>query len=299
MTDKVNEAFLVIIIISLVLLCLVTFFMIFMAVRYRKKKNPSASDISGSLPLEIAWTVIPSILVFIMFWYGWENFKDMRSLPEEALTVNVYARMWSWRFEYENGVKSGFLKVPVGRPVQLLITSEDVLHSLFIPAFKVKEDAVPGMKTRLWFKAPEPGEYDIYCSEYCGQGHSSMTSKVVAMTEHEFFEWYEPSIEGPKRETAGPNALKIMEENGCLDCHSLDGTIVVGPSLKGMYGKKSIVITDGKGREITVDEDYLRKSILQPGEDIVKGYSDMMPSFEGELTDDEIESVIEYIEHLK
>lgn len=299
MPDKVNESFLIVVIISLVLLGIVTFFMIFLAVRYRKANNPSPGDISGSLPLEIAWTVVPAILVFIMFWYGWENFRDMRTVPGDALTVNVHARMWSWNFEYENGLKANLLRVPAGRPVNLIIISDDVLHSLFIPAFKVKEDAVPGMKTRLWFKADRPGEYDIYCSEYCGQGHSSMISKVVAMEEKDFHEWYESSALMPEKETTGLNALKIMEENGCLDCHSTDGSVIAGPSFKGLYGTKSTVITEGKERVVIIDEEYLRTSILHPDADVKKGYPDIMPSFEGELTDGEMEAIIEYIEHLK
>lgn len=209
MADNVNESFLIIAVISLVLLGLVTFFMIFLAVRYRKKRNPEATDVTGSLPLEIAWTVVPTILVFIMFWYGWENFKPMRAVPDNAFIVNVHARMWSWRFEYENGVKSDLLKVPAGRPIHLVINSDDVLHSLFIPAFKVKEDAVPGMETRLWFRADQPGEYTIFCSEYCGQGHSSMMSKVVAMKEMDFRDWYESSSRISEKGAAAQDALHL------------------------------------------------------------------------------------------
>jgi len=299
MSDKVNETFLIILIICLVLLGIVTFFMVFLAVRYRKKKNPVAEDISGSLPLEIAWTVIPVILVSIMFWYGWENFRVMRALPENALNIKVSARMWSWSFLYPNGFKSTLLMVPASKPVNLDITSEDVLHSLFIPAFKIKEDAVPGMQTRLWFTAPAPGEYVIFCSEYCGQGHSSMTSNVIAMAEAEFNTWYQASEDEAGRGRSGRDASQILDEHGCLDCHSTDGTVQTGPSFQGIYGEKVIVTSSGKERELTVDEAYLRKSILHPDADIVKGYEDVMPSFRDELSEEDLKAVIAYIESLR
>jgi len=299
MSDKVNETFLIILIICLALLGLVTFFMVFLAVRYRRKKNPNPEDISGSLPLEIAWTVIPVILVLIMFWYGWENFKVMLAVPEDAFNVKVSARMWSWSFQYPNGLKSDLLRVPAGKPVNLDITSEDVLHSLFIPAFKTKKDAVPGMQTNLWFTAPRPGEYDIFCSEYCGQGHSSMITKVVAMTEEEFNTWYQT----PNDEKAGKKAVRdvseVLDEYGCLDCHSTDGSDLTGPSFKGIYGGKTVVITAGKERELTVDDAYLRSSVLSADTDIVKGYPDVMPSFKDELSEEELTAVINYIKDLK
>ncbi|MEW6602331.1 MAG: cytochrome c oxidase subunit II [Nitrospirota bacterium] len=299
MSDKVNETTLIILIICLVLLGIVTFSMIFLAVRYRKKYNPDPEDISGSLPLEIAWTVIPTMLVFIMFWYGWENFRVMRAVPDNAFQINVRARMWSWNFEYPNGLESGMLMVPVGKPVNLNITSDDVLHSLFIPAFKIKEDAVPGMQTRLWFIAPQPGEYVIFCSEYCGQGHSSMTSKVIAMTEAKFGEWYQTRGDTEAGKKQDRDVSQVMDEHGCLDCHSTDGSVLTGPSFRGIFGKKITVITGGKERELTVDEAYLRTSILSPGTDITKGYPDVMPSFKDDLSEKELTAVISYIEELK
>jgi cytochrome c oxidase subunit 2 len=299
MSDKVNETTLIILIICLALLGLVTFFMIFLAVRYRRKKNPDPEDISGSLPLEIAWTVIPTILVFIMFWYGWVNFKVMRTVPENAFNINVTARMWSWSFEYPDGFKTPTLMVPAGKPVNLDIISEDVLHSLFIPAFKIKEDAVPGMHTRLWFTAPSPGEYTIFCSEYCGQGHSSMLSKVIAMTEDEFAAWYQTRKDEATGRRAGEEASQVLKKHGCLDCHTTDGSALTGPSFKGIYGKKIMVISSGKERELTADEAYLRKSVLDPDSDIAKGYPDIMPSFKDEIPENELKDIINYIKELK
>lgn len=286
-------------VICLALLGLVTFFMIFLAVRYRRGKNPNPEDISGSLPLEITWTVVPAILVFIMFWYGWVNFKAMRTVPEKAFNVNVTARMWSWSFEYPDGFKTTTLMVPAGRPVNLDIISEDVLHSLFIPAFKIKEDAVPGMHTRLWFTAPAPGEYTIFCSEYCGQGHSSMISKVVAMTEKDFSTWYQTHGDKEAVGKAVPDVPKLLDEHGCLDCHTTDGSELTGPSFKGIYGRKIVVISRGKERALTVDDAYLLSSVLYPDKDIVKGYEDIMPSFKDELSEKELAAIINYLKELK
>jgi len=175
---------------SLILLALITFFMLYFVVKYNRKKHPLAQQLEGNLLLEIIWTVAPTVLVLIMFYYGWINFSYMRNAPEEALPVKVTGMQWSWQFEYKNGKQSNVLNVPLGKPVKLTLTSADVIHSLFIPAFRIKEDAVPGMKTHLWFNAGEIGSYDIYCTEYCGAGHSHMRSKVVVMSAADFDQWY-------------------------------------------------------------------------------------------------------------
>ncbi len=269
LAGKVNDAFLLILLISLVLLALVTFFMVYFAIRYRASKNPEPQEVKESLLLEIAWTIIPTILVFIMFYVGWENFVSLREVPKNAMPVKVTARMWSWQFEYRNGIKSSVLKVPVNKPVNLLITSEDVIHSLFIPEFKIKEDAVPGMETYLWLISGKEGKYDIYCAEYCGRGHSAMNSQVEVISEEEFINWYETAGE---KEAAPAQISELLDEGGCLDCHSTDGSEIAGPSFKGIYGRKSIVITKGEEREIIADDQYLRSSILKPEADIVKGY---------------------------
>jgi len=281
--------------ISVFMLVLITSLMIFFLIRYRRKKSPDAENIEGNLTLEIIWTVIPTILVLAMFYYGWIGFRTMRNPPENAMLVKVTARMWSWSFTYENGRKSGELNVPLNRPVKLIIHSEDVLHSLFIPAFRIKEDAVPGMETYLWFLPDKTGTYDLFCTEYCGTGHHSMISKVIVMSQEDFSKWY------GEKEAAGKaqDAVKIMENNGCLGCHTLDGTKRVGPSFKGMFGKEAEVITNGKEREVVVNEEYLRKSMLDPGADVVKGFPNIMPSQKGILRDEEINAIIEYIKKLK
>lgn len=295
MAGEVNNSFLPILVISLILLTIVTLFMVYFALRYRREKSPVATDVKEPLLLEITWTLIPTILVIVMFYFGWKNYIPMRQPPDNALEVKVSSRMWSWQFEYGNGQKTGHLNVPKGKPVKLILSSDDVLHSMFIPAFKVKEDAVPGMETMLWFIPNRTGKFPVVCAEYCGHGHSSMNTFVEVLTEAEFQKWYQTT---PEKEESRPVSV-LLDDNGCLDCHSIDGEILVGPSFKGIYERESVVITEGKERVIVVDEKYLKMSIEYPDADVVKGYDDIMPSYEGELSDKEIESIIRYLKGLK
>lgn len=188
--EQVNRTFYYIVAVSIALLLLVTFLMIYFVVKYRRSANRKPVDIEGNLLLEIVWTIIPVALVVSMFYYGWMGFKTMREVPDNAMTVVVTGQMWFWSFEYSNGRRTEVLTVPVGWPVKLEVRSLDVVHSLYIPAFRVKEDAVPGAENYLWFQADEPGTYDIFCAEYCGTEHSSMITKVVALPIDEFREWY-------------------------------------------------------------------------------------------------------------
>lgn len=287
----VDETFAVILAIEVFLLFAVTAAMIFLVIRYRKKNNPRSENIEGGMLLEIAWTAIPTILVLIMFYIGLKSFILIRKVPEGAMTVQVTARQWSWQFTYANGKQSSTLTVPLGKPVKLVLRSQDVLHCLYIPAFRIKEDCVPGMETYLWFTAKETGSYDIFCTEYCGLGHSDMLSKVVVTPEKEFDEWY--AGEGEK----GGLGLTLLESRGCLGCHSMDGSKKIGPTFKGLYGSQVTVVTNGKERTVTSDEEYLRRSILEPGADIVKGYQNIMPSLP--VTKEELKAIIEYLETLK
>ena len=293
---KVNEASLLVLVISLVLLVLVTGVMIYFAVKYRASKHPLSEKVREPLWLEITWTVIPTILVFIMFYVGWENFVSMRRTPDNTMPVKVVARMWSWNFEYENGMKSDLLRVPVGRPVKLSITSTDVIHSLFIPELRLKEDAVPGMETSMWIFSDRQAEYDILCAEYCGQRHSYMKSRVIAMNREEFDTWY---ASGDKKELASPDVMAVLDDNGCLDCHSIDGSDLVGPTFKGIYGRQTTVISEGTERVLVADDAYIKKSILYPDKEIVKGFPAGMPSFEDEISEDDLKRIIEYLKGLK
>lgn len=303
--EKVDNAFIYILFISVFLLALITFLMIYFVMKYSHKKNKEAEDIEGSKALEIIWTIIPTALVMSMFYYGWTGFKIMRGVPKDGLKINVSAQMWFWRFSYENGIESDLLRVPKGKPIVLELTSRDVIHSLYIPALRIKEDAVAGMKTHLWFRADKEGEYDILCAEYCGQRHSYMLSKLIVLSEDKFNAWYEQASKGSKTSETKSKASKkdkgfeLLKIKGCLTCHSIDGTPLVGPTFKGIYGRKEIVITSGKERTIIVDDNYIKKSLTEPNADVVKGFQPIMPSQKDLLKDKDISEIIEYLKNLK
>ncbi len=291
---KVDEAFIIVTAACVVLLALVTLTMIVFLVRYRRRKNPVSTDVRETLTLEIVLTVIPTVLVVAMFYFGWVNFGYIRNPPKNAMQIDVTGRQWSWSFAYANGKQSGVLNVPLGKPVELVLTSADVIHSFFIPAYRVKEDCVPGMKTHLWFIADEIGSFDIFCTEYCGLAHSHMRSKLNVMAAADFARWYGAKAAPAKGAEEG---LKLLQSKGCLGCHTTDGTKKVGPTYKGLYGSMVTVITDGKERTIRADEEYIRRSVLDPKADIVKGYPPIMPTVP--VTGKELDEIVEYLETLK
>lgn len=212
--EIVKNVFFFVAVISVSLLVLITFLMIYFVIRYRRSKHPEPVDIRGSTWLEVLWTIIPTVLVMVMFYYGLKGFQVMKKPPEGAMKIKVSSGMWSWGFEYENGVRSAELTVPAGRPILLLLTSRDVIHSFYVPAFKIKQDAVPGMENRLWFRAEETGTHDVLCAEYCGLRHSYMLTKMHVLPEEAFRSWYEG--EKKKVEAAGvkPTGLQLLEQKG-------------------------------------------------------------------------------------
>lgn len=279
--------------IEIALFAIVVSAMILFMAKYRKKKNSHPKNIEGGTWLEILWTAVPVVLVLIMFYVGWRSFVSIRKVPEDAMTVNVVSRQWTWQFSYESGKQSDTLIAPIGKPVKLVLSSEDVVHSFYVPAFRIKEDCVPGMKTYLWFTAKETGSYDIFCTEYCGLGHSSMLSKVIVVAEKDFDSWYQAKVAPDEK----GKAVNILESKGCTGCHSIDGSEKIGPTFKGIFGRREKVWTGKALREIIVDEEYLRRSIREPGADVVKGYSPVMPGFA--LSEDELMVLIEYLKALK
>jgi cytochrome c oxidase subunit 2 len=287
--EKIDFAFLFIIGVSFAILAFITFLMIYFLIRYRRSKNPEPAQIEGNTILEITWTVVPLIIVFFMFYFGWSGLKALRNVPEDAFKVTVKARMWSWLFEYENGKKSNKLYVPVNRPVLLELTSEDVIHSFYAPAFRIKIDTVPGMKTYAWFKPEKIGEYDILCAEYCGRGHANMLSKIIVKPENQFVAWLK---EGGKHVAEGKN---LFENYGCSSCHSVNGEKLEGPNLRDIIGRETTIIRKGKELKIVVDDNYFKESVFFPEKEIVKGYNAIMPSYDGQISEEELEKIIEYL----
>ena len=258
-TEAVDTAFYVIFGISGVALLGITIAVVYLSWRYSRKRYPTPlSQKDHNVWLEVTWTIIPSILVMVMFWYGWEGYLSLRRVPDNAIPVQGTARMWSWLFTYENGKTSDKLYVPVGQPVNVRLTSVDVLHAFYVPAFRVKRDTVPGMETYAWFVAEEPGSYDLFCAEYCGVAHSAMITTVEAIPAAEFAAWLED------KPAAADVGKALLQKHGCLGCHSLDGTPSVGPTFQGIGGRQVTVVTNGESQTLTTDRAYLEKSILEP-----------------------------------
>lgn len=276
--------------VSLALLLGITVTMLWFIVRYRRSRNPEpTSDVAGNIWLETIWVVLPTLLVLAMFYYGWSGYLTLRSVPKHALQVTATARMWSWNFTYANGKTSTKLYVPVGKPVLVQLVSRDVLHGFYLPAFRVKRDVVPGMQNHAWFVATKAGSYDLFCSQYCGLGHSAMISTVEALPEAEFTAWLNGNSESGQ-----PAGLALLKQHGCLGCHSLDGTSKIGPTFKGLFGSRITLKRDGLLLTITADEPYLRESIRTPAAAIVEGFQPIMPPFPN-LTDAEVDAMLDAV----
>jgi len=296
--EVVDRVFLYILVVTVSLLCLITFLMVYFVIRYQKRRNPQPVDIHENVWLEIVWTIVPTLLVLTMFFYGLTGFNFLKRAPEGAMKVKVIARQWSWLFEYENGMRSTELRVPIGKPVNLSLISEDVIHGFYVPAFRIKQDVVPGMVNHLWFQPTQVGSFDVLCTQYCGLQHAKMATQIVVLPENEFNQWYQKGKE-EKEAKAPARGIQLFQEKGCRACHTIDGTSLVGPTVKGLFGKTVTVITDGKERQVVADETYLRKSLLEPNADLVKGFPPIMPSQKGLITDEELEGIITYMKELK
>jgi len=289
-TQAVDPVFIFIFGVSALLLLGITATMVGFAIRYRRSRAPEpTSQAAGNIWLEIVWTALPTLLVLAMFYYGWAGYLALRNVPKDALPVTATARMWSWSFTYADGRTSPKLYVPVGKPVVVNLVSVDVLHGFYLPAFRVKRDVVPGMKNHVWFVADKAGSYDIFCSQYCGLEHSSMITTVEALPAAEFADW----LKRPASGEADHPGKELLEKHGCLGCHSLDGTKKAGPTFKGIWGRQVRVLTGGTERVVTVDGEYLRRSIREPNADLVKGFPPIMPSFAALLTDAEIATMVD------
>ncbi|MCA9810534.1 MAG: cytochrome c oxidase subunit II [Candidatus Dadabacteria bacterium] len=302
LAGKVDGVLLTITLLSLFFFVLITVILVVFAVKYRRKRDDEETPyITGSEPLEIIWTVIPSILLIALFVYGFVVYKEMRTPPADSVDITVTGKQWLWTFDYYNGKKTlNELYVEQNRPVRLVMMSDDVLHSFFVPGFRVKQDVLPGRYVQLWFTPTKIGTFDIFCAEYCGTGHSVMLGKVNVLSPEAYDIWENglPGEGGGAVASLPPAELgeKIYKEKGCNACHSIDGSTLVGPSFKGVFGH-TVELADGSN--VDADENYLRQSILEPQSQVVKGFQPVMPSFKGILSDDEVTAVIAYIKTLK
>jgi cytochrome c oxidase subunit 2 len=294
--------------------------MIYFVMKYKRRSGTdSVPYISHNHTLEFLWSFIPFLIFMFVFAWGWLVYHDMRKMPENGLEVQVYAKKWDWRFVYKSGkeVTSGVgannsrtpstLVVPLGQPVKLIMASEQmspgnkdrtdrpVLHSFYIPAFRIKQDVVPGRYTALWFEPDKVGEFNVFCAEYCGAGHSAMHAMIKVVPKEEFQEWL--AANESEAGTPAAQGAKLFNAKACAGCHSLDGSRIVGPTFKGLFGR--VEKLEGGGT-VTVDENYIRESILTPAAKVVATYpAGTMPTFAGQLSEQEINALIEFIETVK
>ena len=269
--------------------------LLYFVVKYRRKSHHDMPDgPTHSTAIELGWTLPPLILVMVIFIWGFRGFMHMNQAPNGATQILVSGQMWSWSFDY--GIANdSVLHVPVNTPISLVLTSQDVIHSFYVPEFRVKKDVVPGRYNKIWFEATEVGEYNLFCTEYCGQGHSAMVTKVVVQTREDFDAYLKKQAiywEGVSPVEVGRT---VWEKKGCKQCHSLEGEDGTGPKWNDVFGSKREFV-DGGSR--VADEDYIRESILNPGAHIVQNYDNVMPTFQGQIAEQEITGVIELMKTL-
>lgn len=283
---------------SAIFLVGITFAIVYFAWKYRRKsENDVTPVISHNSKLEITWSVIPLILVMIVFGWGFTGYMNLNTSPDDAYEVRVVARSWSWEFRYPNGfVSPNELHVPANRPVKLVMSSNDVIHSFYVPDFRVKKDVLPNRYTSVWFEANEAGESHIFCTEYCGRAHSDMIAKTIVHSEEDFETWLETA--GSADDDLPPEELGelLVQRNACDTCHSVDGSENQGPTFQGSWGSEREL---ENGETVTVDENYVRESILEPNAKVVAGFDPVMPTFSGSLDDDQIDAIIEYLKTLQ
>jgi cytochrome c oxidase subunit 2 len=273
---------------------LIAGFIVYFAVRFhRRSPDQLGARIHGGLMLELTWTVVPFLITMVIFVWGASVFFAMARPPDETLNIYVVGKQWMWKFQHLDGQREiNELHVPLGRPVKLIMTSEDVIHDVFVPAFRVKADVLPGRYTTIWFNPTKAGRYHLFCAEYCGTRHSGMTGEVVVMDPTEYQAWL--SGGGPGGSLA-ENGSKLFASLACNTCHRPDAQ-GRGPVLEGLFGK---TVTLQSGETITVDEAYVRESILNPSAKVTAGFQPIMPTFQGLVTEEQLLELIEYVKSLR
>lgn len=293
MAGDVDALFYFIYWVSVILFVGVIGTMVYFSYKYRRRSEADRpAPIRESKLVEASWIVIPTILVMIVFTWGFKTFIALGVAPLNAYEINVRAQKWAWQFEYPNGATSNELHVPVSRPVKLRMSSVDVLHSFFIPEFRVKHDVVPNRYTSVWFEATRQDTFQVLCTEYCGTLHSAMNALVIVQSQDEFNQWLQESGIPVDASPAERGAL-LYQQQACNGCHSLDGAAGVGPTFQGLFDSNR-AFTDGT--TATVDANYLRESILQPSAKVVQGYAPVMPAAYGGLSEVELSALIAFIQ---
>jgi cytochrome c oxidase subunit 2 len=291
MARNVDALYIFLLIVTGMMTLLIFVCLIYFAARFRYRPGVRAEQIEGSTPLEITWSAIPFAVFMVIFAWGAVVYFKERTPPTDSAEIYIVAKQWMWKVEHAEGQHEiNELHVPVGRDVKLIMTSQDVIHSFFIPAFRIKQDVLPGRYTVEWFRATKPGVYHLFCAEYCGTQHSGMVGDIVVQEPAQYEAWMNGGATGPLSATGE----KIFAELGCATCHHTDAQ-GRGPNLQGVFGKP-VQLEDG--RTVNADENYLRECILDPGAKRVKGFQPIMPTFQGLVTEEQVNALVAYIKSI-
>ena len=294
MAGRVDALYFFLIAVTAFFSLLIAGLIVFYAVKFRRKSPDSVgARIHGSLILEITWSAIPLMISMGIFVWGASVFFAMSRPPDETLNIYVVGKQWMWKFQHLDGQREiNQLHVPVGRPVKLIMTSEDVIHDVFVPAFRVKADVIPGRYTNIWFEPTKAGTYRLFCAEYCGTRHSGMIGEVVVMEPHDYQTWLSGGVREGSLASAGE---RLFVDLACNTCHRPDAQ-GRGPVLQGLFGK---TVTLQSRDTVVVDEAYVRESILNPNSKVVDGFQPIMPTFQGLVSEEGLLELIEYVKSLK
>lgn len=289
---QVDYLYLFLVLITTFFSLLIAILIVYFAIKYRKSTGRQPEQIHGSTLLEIVWTVIPLGISMVIFLWGAALYFHMQRPPSNALEVYGVAKQWMWKFEFPGGQREiNSLHVPTGRAVKVTLISQDVIHSFFVPAFRVKTDVLPNRYMTSWFEATTPGTYHLFCSQYCGTKHSGMIGEVVVMKPEDFAAWMESGKAEGSMAAAGE---KLFQQFGCTTCHRPDSG-ARGPNLEGLYGRP-VRLQDN--RVVVADENYIRESILDPNAKIVSGFQPIMPTFRGVITEEGMLQIIAYLKSM-
>jgi cytochrome c oxidase subunit 2 len=292
--SRVDALYFFLLAVSIFFSLLIAGLIVYYAVKFRRRHDDAVGvQVHGGTVLEITWTVVPFLITMIVFVWGASVYFAMARPPDETLNIYVVGKQWMWKFQHLDGQREiNELHVPVDRDVKLITTSEDVIHDLFVPAFRVKADVIPGRYVSIWFRATKPGRYHLFCAEYCGTKHSGMIGEVIVMDPNEYQTWLSGGAPEGSLADAGQ---KLFQDLACNTCHRPDAQ-GRGPVLEGLFGK---TVTLQNGETITVDEAYVRESILNPAAKITAGFQPIMPTFQGLVTEEQLLELIEYVKALK
>jgi cytochrome c oxidase subunit 2 len=290
---RIDDLYLYLVLVSAFFTVLIFTLVIFFAVKYRRRPGRTLATQTGqNVPLEIAWMAIPLGLCMVMFVWGAKLYFGLYRPPSDALDVYVVAKQWMWKLQHAEGASEiDELHVPINRPIRLTMTSQDVIHSFYVPAFRIKQDVLPNRYTTIWFQATRPGQYHLFCAEYCGTKHSGMTGRVVVLGEHEYQEWLAGGISQGSLASGG---LKLFLQLGCAACHT-GRSDARCPRLEGLFGTE-VRLQDGS--TVVADEAYVRESILDPRAKIVSGFQPIMPAFRGRLSEEDLVMLVAYVKSL-